>query len=445
MSRPFSWYPLASSDPVPGDSAVVRAGGEHYRQIAATIGDAERVLRTLVDAQDAVSQAVDAIRDRTHAVADRILGAQGRYLAAGDALVGYAVQLDLAQTESLDALRMAQNAQQTLDIADDAVRRWTTLLHDAEDAGEDPTTQRRALTAARQERDDCEYALAQARLRLDDAVDRRDKAAQVAIHRLDTGTADQLDDGWWEDWGADVAQVVSTWGGRIATGAGLLSLFLGWVPILGQILVATAVVAGVAALVADIGLAAERGDGQDWFNVAMGILGLVSFGASRLLGSTIKSFEVSARSASAQAVAQVPRGALGRLWTRLTPSIETSAVRAATDADAFTRRGGRISQLATAVQNLRSVKGWDRVLALAGHGTIVRQNNVLRAQLWEAFPFRPHAFLTLLGPTVKGTVLEGLSTVQYLGDATLTLTSAARTAVELAADPVAGPAVRLDL
>ena len=445
MTRPYSWYPLASSDPVAGDPAVVRAGGEHYRQIATAIGDAERVLRTLVDAQDAVSQAVDAIRDRTHAVADRIRSAHQRYLAAGDALVGYAVQLDLAQTESLDALRAAQTAQRTLDVADDAVRRWTTLLHDAEYAGEDTTTQQRALTAARHERDDCEYDLARARLRLDEAVDRRDKAAQVALHVLDTQIDDELDDGWWEDWGADVAQVVSTWAGRIATGAGVLSLFLGWVPILGQILVATSVVAGLAALVADIGLTAHRGDGQDWFNVAMGILGLASFGASRLLGSTIKSFAVSARSTSAQAVAQVPRGSVGRLWTRLTPGIETAAVRAATDAGAFARGGGRIDQLLTAARDLQSTRGWDRVLTLAGHGTIVRQNNVLRAQLWEAFPCRPQAFFTLLGPTVKGTLLEGLSTVQYLGDATLTLTSAARTAVELAAGPTPAPAERLDL
>ncbi|MFD2769936.1 putative T7SS-secreted protein [Cellulomonas phragmiteti] len=445
MTRPYSWYPLASSDPVPGDPAAVRAGGEHYRQVAAAIGDAERVLRTLVEAQDAVSQAVDAIRDRTHAVADRILSARQRYDAAGDALVGYAVQLDLAQSESLDALRTAQTAQRTLDVADDAVRRWTTLLHHAEDGDEDTTTQRRALTAARQERADCEDALAQARLRLDEAIDRRDNAARVAIHGFDTGTDDGLDDGWWEDWGADVAQVVSTWGGRIATGAGLLSLFLGWVPVLGQILIATSLIAGAAALAADIALAVKRGDGQDWFNVAMGVLGLVSFGASRLLGSMVKSFEVSARSASAHAVRQVPRGALGRLWTRLTPGIETFAARAAGDVQAFARGGGRMDRLVAAAQDVQSVNGWDRVLALSGHGGLVRQNNLLRTQLWEAFPFRPRAFLTLLGPTTKGAILEGVATVQYVGDATLVLTSAARTTAELATAPVPEAAARLDL
>lgn len=444
MTRPYSWYPLASSDPVPGDPAVVRAGGEHYRQIATAIGDAERVLRTLVDAQDAVSQAVDAIRDRTHAVADRIRSAHQRYLAAGDALVGYAVQLDLAQTESLDALRIAQSAQRTLDVADDAVRRWTTLLHDAEDAGEDTTTQQRALTAARHERDDCEYDLARARLRLDEAVDRRDKAARVALHVLDTEIDDKLDDGWWEDWGADVAQVVSTWAGNIATTAGLLSLVLGWVPVLGQALAIVALAAGAAALAADIALAAKRGDGQDWFNVVMGVVGIATFGAGKALAGAVDAFGVSARTAASQASQTTLRSLLR---TALRPR----AVRPAHTArsmtfESFTGDANPYaSRLSAAWSQVRSTHGMDRLLTLAGHGDLVAQNNALTAKLWDTVPFRPAAFLTLVGPTMRGAALEAGATVLYVGDATMAMTATTKTMVDHVRGPVPEPAERLEL
>ena len=445
MSRPYSWYPLASSDPVPGDPAAVRAGGDHYRQVATAIGDAERVLRAMVDAQDAVSEAVDAIRDRTHAVADRIRRAHARYDAAGDALVRYSLQLDLAQTQSLDALHTAKAAQHSLDLAEDAVRRTRILLEDALDLGEDTTTQQHALTTARTERSDAEIDLARARLALAEAVERRDAAAAQAIDELDTGMDDTLHDGWWEDWGADVAQTVSTWAGNIATGAGVLSLVLGWVPFIGQIIIAVSVVAGAVALVADLALALKSGDGKDWFNVVMGVVGLASFGASRLLARSVDAFEVSARTASSQAATQVPRGLLGRLLVGLELGPTTQAARGASEVDAFARGAGRTDRLTTAAREVMSLHGWDRVLAMAGHSGLVRQTNLLREQLWDAFPFRPRAFLTLLGPTVRGAALEGAATVQYLGDASLAMTSVTKLVGEAVTGPPAAAGTRLSL
>lgn len=445
MSRPYSWYPLASSDPVPGDPAVVRSGGDHYRQIATAIGDAERVLRTLVDAQDAVSQAVEAIRDRTHAVADRIRQAHGRYDTAGDALVGYAIQLDLAQSESLDALHLAQTAQRRLDLADESVRRWTLATDDAEDHGEDALTLRRALGAARQDRSDAEYDLARARLQLEEAVARRDDAAQRATDRLDTGTADGLDDGWWEDWGADVAQVVSTWGGNIATVTGMLTLVLGWVPILGQVLAVVTVAAGAVALVADIALAIKTGDGQAWFNVAMGLVGLVTFGAGRALAGAVDAFSLSARAASSQAAVQASRSLLSRLLP--VPSRTPAAASVAdTSMDSLAAIGKPFTgRLAAAWAQVRSARGMDRALALAGHGDLVTQNSALRAQLWDAFPFRPAAFLTLVGPSVQGAALEAAATVLYVGDTAMAFTAATKTAVDLANGRGPAPAERIQL
>lgn len=441
MSRPLTWYPLASSDPVPGDPVVVRAGGDHYRRVAEAIGDAEKVLRTLVGAQEAVSEAVDAIRDRTVAVADRIRQAYQRYDAAGDALVGYSIQLDLAQHESLDALHTAQTAQRTVDDANSTIRRLTLQIDDAEGQGEDVTASRRALATTRVQRADAEVAVARARLLLEQAVARRDEAARRALETLDDGLDDKLNDTWWEDWGAETAQVVSTWAGGIATTAGLLSLVLGWVPGLGPALAAVSVIAGAIALVADIALAVKRGDGDDWFNVTMGALGILSFGASRLLTGSLKAFQASTTAARAQIAQQVPTTALARLWYRLTPGDVVG--RGLAGAESALTRGA--SRQSIALQQIRELRGWDRALALAGHGDVVRLNNQVRADLLAAFPFRPAAFMALIGPAFRGAAVEAAASVKYVGDVALTFTSVTKFAVDQLAPSPATSEERLHL
>lgn len=443
MTRPFSWYPLASSDPVPGEPVVVRAGGDHYRRVATAIGDAERVLRALVDTQEAVSDAVDAIRDRTHAVADRIRQAHKRYDAAGDALVGYSIQLDLAQHESLDALHVAQAAQRTVDEADSAIRRLTLQLDDA-DEGDDVTSLRRALATVRSERADAEVAVTRARLLLEEAVVRRDVAARRAVETLDDGLDDGLDDTWWEDWGAETAQAVSTWAGLVATTTGVLSLFLGWVPFLGQALVLVSVIAGAAALAADIALAVKRGDGSDWCNVALGVVGLLTFGLGRAIAASIDAFTVSARATASQ----VTRAANRSFASRFSPLPSRAPLPrrspATSISDAAGGRGGYSQQLREAWAQVRSTRGTDRLLTLAGHGDLVAQNNALRSLLWDAFPLHPRAFVTLLGPTVRGALLELEVAVSYAGDAALALTSATKTTLDMLNQP-APAADRLQL
>lgn len=443
MSRPYSWYPLAASDPVPGDPAVVRAGGDHYRQVATAIGDAERVLRALVDAQDAVSHAVDAIRDRTHAVADRIRKAHARYDAAGDALVRYSIQLDLAQTQSLDALHTARSAQRTLDAAEDAVRRWRILLQDATDLGEDTTTQQRALTAARAERSDAEVDLAHARLALDEAVDRRDAAAARATDDLDTGTDDSLHDGWWEDWGADVAQVVSTWAGNISAGLGIASLLLGWVPVLGQVVAVAAVVTAGAALIADTALALKSGDGADWFNVGMGVLGFLSFGASRYLDKAVDAFRLAAPAAAARA-SQVGSRPLSALL-RSPSSGPVDVPRVKLPLSATTPPSGPwLEQVQTAWRQVTSSHGSDRLLALAGHGDLLQTSQSLRNQFREPAAGRLLVGMTLIVPIVEGAVLKAATTSLYVGDVAMTYTTVAKTGVDALFAP-APPTERLQL
>ena len=430
MTRPYSWYPLAASDPVPGEPVVVRSGGAHYQHVATAIGDAERVLRTIVDAQDAVSDAVDAIRDRTHAVADRIRTAHTRYTAAGDALVAYAARLDTAQTSSLDALHIAQTAQRTLDVSQDAVRRWTHLLDEATDAGEDTTTQQRALTAARADRAAADAALERARSMLAEAVADRDAAARTAMDLIDAGTSDGLHDGWWEDWGADVAQVVSTWAGNISAGLGVASLFLGWVPVLGQALAVGALVAAGAALLADVLLAVNRGDEGDWFNVAMGAIGFLSFGASRYLDKAVDAFRHAAPAVAARAsqVGSRPFSAL----LRSPSSGRVTMPRAKPPLSGTTPPSGPwLEQVQAAWRQVTSSHGIDRLLALAGHGDLLQTSRSLRTQLREPAPGRLLVGMTLIVPIVEGAVLKAATTSLYVGDVAMTYTTVAKAGVDM--------------
>ena len=94
---------------------------------------------------------------------------------------------------------------------------------------------------------------------------------------------------------------------------------------------------------------------------------------------------------------------------------------------------------------VRSARGWDRALTLAGHGNLVVQNNALRSQLWEISLLRPKAFMTLAGPTVKGTALEAGSSVLYVTDGSLNLVAAGTDAVDATNGPDPAPADRIRL
>lgn len=446
MTRPFSWFPLAPSDPVPGDPVVVLAASERYVQVAETIDSTARNLRDLTTTDGIVSEAVAAVREKAREVAEDILRAKDRYDGVGRALQGYAAVLDTAQAESEAALRDAQAAQQRVDAATSdiaaAQRRLDGLSADEAD---DParTRYRAQLARARNERDDAEAALAAARTRLDAAVTDRDRAAERAIEAIEGGmSGDELDDGWWEDWGSDVAQQVSTWAGRVSGWAGMASLFLGWVPFLGPALTIIAVGAGVLALAADVALTAKRGDGNDWFNVGIGVLGLATFSAGRSLGGAVRQFRGTAQTAIANASARSSRSVFSRIRSFVSRRPQAAPAAAATRTSArtasFVESGGSFQvQFAQAWRQVKGLHGMDRLLALAGHGDLVATNNALRAALWDAFPCRPRAVLTLLGPTLQGTALEVGAGALWVGDAALGVAGQVKDVVGLVTpDPV---------
>jgi hypothetical protein len=287
VTRPSSWYPLAGSDPVPGDPGKVTASGERYRTVAAAIESAATRLRQLTSQTDGnQSDAVEAIRDNSAKVAGEISKADGRYMVVGDALVTYARQLAQAQAESLQALYVAQAAQHAVDQASSDVTRTARSLDETTDETERGVYQSK-LNHARSSRDAADASLARARQDLEAAVSLRDQAAQQAISSIESKTDnDGLNDGWWENWGSELFNTVSKVFSGLASVFGVLALVLAWVPVLGEALAAVALIAGAVALVADIVLKIA-GEGS-WVNIAIGVLGLVTFGAGRIAGAALK-------------------------------------------------------------------------------------------------------------------------------------------------------------
>jgi hypothetical protein len=298
--RPVDWFPLADSDPVPGDPERVEQLGRHYQRVAAAISDAASKLRRIGELQGMRSEAVAAFRDRAREVAGDISRAHERYDGVGRALTGYAPELRDAQFESAAALVQARRAEEDLATARRLVHAARARL-DAAPAGIDTVADRgdhrRALAAAEVAQDD----LAAARRRLSRAMECRDAAAWRALRLVEeVKDSGGLNDSWWDDWGAKIVQVIVKVADVVAVVAGVLALFVGWIPVIGQALAAilgtVALVASVVSLLGTITLAAT-GDGE-WSEVACSALGVLSFGVGRAAVGALRVSALGVRGAS---------------------------------------------------------------------------------------------------------------------------------------------------
>lgn len=316
MTRPAHWYPLAASDPVPGEPSTVSQAASDYTAVADAIKGAADRLRELSDLRKYRSKAVTAVADRAEDVADKIDKAHGRYVAVGAALSTYSSALSTAQADSLQAYYDAQSAQADLDSASTSVTRAARALDAAPDDTDDAdmATLRRTLSRARDDRDDADAALAAARRKLEAAVDDRDRAARRAADAIrDAVKKDGLHDSWWKNFTAAIApycEIISKIAGIIASVAGILALVLCWVPVLGEVLAAVAAIATAVKLLADLGLVAD-GKGS-WGDVGWDVFALATFGAGRVLGVAARSVGTGSRAA-----ARIEGTALMRSMSRL--------------------------------------------------------------------------------------------------------------------------------
>jgi hypothetical protein len=268
--RPWDWSPVGlASDPVPGDPVVVRQGGGDYQGTAQAIRSAAASLAA-VEAGGQVSLAVDAVMERKTETMAAMVQAYGRYQTAGEALVAYAVSLAEAQRVADEALTQAVAAVREKASAVASKRVYVGLAAGEEEAD----SQRRYWSLVEDfqvEIDRAGATVRQAQADIAQAQASRDRAAELAAGRIREVTAgDGLNDSWWDDWGARLTSILDA----VSSVAGVLALVVSFIPIIGQALGAVLlVVAAVTAIASAVlkTVAASQGY-TSWANAGLSIV-----------------------------------------------------------------------------------------------------------------------------------------------------------------------------
>jgi hypothetical protein len=273
------------ADPTPGDPVLVLSGGQEYLEVASSIDNAASAMSRL-DVEGTVSQAVDALMERKEDTIGEIRKAHGRYLAAGEALVGYASSLERVQSETLTALDQARDAQDQVQAASGSKDRWQDLADSAKDETEKAEYEQKARQADG-EADQAAGIISSAKSTIDSAVSDRNRAAEHAIDRIEEITSsDDLNDGWWDNWGSKLVAAIADIADMISTIAGILAIIVAFIPVVGTalagVLIVIAAVAAIVSAVANITLAAtgERSWAEAGLAIAGAALSLIGLGAA---------------------------------------------------------------------------------------------------------------------------------------------------------------------
>ncbi|MCZ2263880.1 MULTISPECIES: hypothetical protein [unclassified Isoptericola] len=284
-----------------GDADLVRSKGKRYQDIADAIGRATATLDAIVDDASTTAQSMDETKTLASDVKEDISKATERYRFTGDALVAYASALDTAISESETAAAQIASLEDDLAAArataNNAQNDVDDLPNDAPQGDADSANS--ALSSANSRVTTLESSLSYWQGRWNDAKGDKDSAATTAKNKIDeVVTGDKvhgLEDGFWDKAGEvwdSIYKVVKV----ICDIAGILAIFLSWVPILGQVLLVLAAVGAILAVV-DAVFKAARGKGSWW-----GVLGAAGMAALTLFGG--KAISVVAKYAKARMVVQ---------------------------------------------------------------------------------------------------------------------------------------------
>jgi hypothetical protein len=284
--RPSDWSPVGlDSDPTPGDPVLVLSGGQEYREVARSIDNAASAMSRL-DVDGTVSQAVDSLMEAKEDTIGEIRKAHSRYVAAGDALVGYASALERVQSETLAALERARDAQDAAQAASGSKDRWQELADSAKDETEKQEFQQKADQAGG-DAEQAQSTINSAQGSIESAVSDRDRAANHAVDQIEEITSsDDLNDGWWDNWGSKLVAAIADIADMISTIAGILAIVVAFIPIVGTalagVLIVIAAVAAIVSAVANITLAAtgERSWAEAGIAIAGAALSLIGLGGA---------------------------------------------------------------------------------------------------------------------------------------------------------------------
>ncbi|MFI6662614.1 hypothetical protein ACIBL8_44745 [Streptomyces sp. NPDC050523] len=307
MSDDFSgvdWQTARYDDKdfTPGDPYEVARLGKRIADTAKLIEEQAGKLNNLVDGNGWDSDAGRVFQDKTHDTVGLLTKTHQRYAAAAAALgssVPYGPVADQMRENWAIALNHAQGLVRTAltkaKNADGDGSRYQKQIDQHPGPDEHPDKQK-----LKRQKDAADGELEAAKRDLRHALDYRDTQAGYAAKAIrDAIDHDGLKDPkhhWWDNWKDWVAEI-GHWAGVAAGVLCILALVLGAVPILGEIIVALALVASVVALACDT-VSALDGKGT-WLDVAIDVVGVLSFGAGRILGTAAKEAAVAARGSAA--------------------------------------------------------------------------------------------------------------------------------------------------
>ncbi|MGW7254840.1 hypothetical protein [Streptomyces sp. NPDC054834] len=299
-----------SSDPVPGDVHEMKELSRRFETTAKTISDTVAALHRIGKMESWDSKAGKAFAEKANETAKTVRKAHDRYADAGAALKEYYTDLETIQDEADKLLKQAETQSGDLSAAKSKAEHPPKGT-EASDQGKLD----KKVTDLQAGLDGLRGKLATLKTRHKNAGN---KAARL-IH--DTTESDGLNDSWLDDL-RDALTIISNVAGAIAAVCGVVSLLVGWIPIIGQALAGVlgtiALVMTVVSLICHV-LLAINGDGS-WGDVAMDVLGLATFGVGRVFSAGSKLAATVGRSRVWTAATQYVRG-----WN---PALSAAARRA---------------------------------------------------------------------------------------------------------------------
>ncbi|WP_229738459.1 polymorphic toxin-type HINT domain-containing protein, partial [Isoptericola cucumis] len=158
------------------------------------------------------------------------------------------------------------------------------------DGASDPEEKReyaQQAQAAGGNADDANGQVAAARSTIETATSDRDRAAGDAISRIeDITSGDDLNDGWWDDWGSKVVAAIADIADMVSMVAGLLAVVVAFIPVVGTalagVLIVVAAVAAIVSALANVTLAAtgERSWAEAGIAIAGAALSVIGLGGA---------------------------------------------------------------------------------------------------------------------------------------------------------------------
>ncbi|MFI9488865.1 hypothetical protein ACIG47_20925 [Promicromonospora sp. NPDC052451] len=275
-----------------GEPGTVEAKGRRYTELAEAIARSVTTLQQIVDDTNTTAKSMDKTRTLAGQVREDIEKARQRYSQTGEALTSYGASLRAAKNEAdpaaqrLRTLRAdLETAQATAQSAESGV---DDLPKDASDA--DKADAQRAQTNANNAVSDLQGQITQAESEWNSGHGDKDTAARTAISKIEEVVSGDkvngLEDSGWDKFKNVVKGVYKVFK-IICDIAGILAIFLSWVPILGQVLMVLAAIGSIISIIENIVKFArgEIGFGAMLLGVGLGVMGL--FGG-KAIGSVAK-------------------------------------------------------------------------------------------------------------------------------------------------------------